>query len=191
MRTTPKYVFFHGGLFSNWARTYFQGSSAFAELDILLEGVDVDLPARDAIITRKLIGFRYSHNEQWMMAAKAWAFGDEVALDAIQKARQPLDQKNLGKTVKPFDDAKWKLLCVPIVAAGAIAKFGVDARMTAELLDTGDRILVEGSPRDRIWGVGIDWRDDRILDERNWQGRNLLGTALMIARKVLASRRAS
>lgn len=191
MRITSDFVFFYGGIFSNWARTAFLGSVAFAELEILLADVAVETPARDAVITRKLIAFKYSHNEQWMMAAKAWLFGDEKALDAIQKARDPFAQKKLGKTVAPFDEKKWNLARLPIVAAGAIAKFGADERMIRELLDTGDRTLVEATVRDRIWGIGLDWSDDRVLDRANWRGLNLLGEALMIARRTIVTRRAT
>lgn len=189
MRVTPEFVFFYGGIFSNWARTPFQGAVAFAELDLLLADVDIATPTRDETITRRLIAFKYSHNEQWMMAAKAWLFGDENALVAIQNARDPFAQKKLGKTVAPFDEKKWNLARLPIVASGAIAKFGVDERMIHEILDTGDRTLVEATVRDRIWGIGVDWNDDRVLDRRNWRGLNLLGEALMIARRVISARR--
>ena len=51
-------------------------------------------------------------------------------------------------------------------------------KMRQILLDTGDKTLVEGSPFDKIWGVGIADNDDRILNEANWRGKNLLGKAL-------------
>lgn len=61
------------------------------------------------------------------------------------------------------------------------AKFA-EPRLKAILLETGDRVIVEGSAYDPIWGVKIDWQDDRILDQANWQGLNLLGKALMTVR---------
>ena len=65
------------------------------------------------------------------------------------------------------------------------AKFSQNEDLKQILLETGDRILVEGSPYDKIWGVKIDWQDDKILDEKNYKGLNLLGKALMQVRREL------
>lgn len=53
------------------------------------------------------------------------------------------------------------------------------------LLETGDRLLVEASPYDKIWGVGYS-AANAAANEGNW-GENLLGKALMRVRDRLRS----
>ncbi len=188
MRSTDTHVFFWGGPFSNWNRSSFPGEAAFAELLPRLDALDVARPAEGDPLSRLLKIHRFNCGEQWMMAVKAWLFGDGKTLRAILEANEPRAQKALGRDVTPFDPAIWDTACVAIVAAGAIARFSAHPGLRRQLLETGDRVLVEGSPRDRLWGVGVDWRDERIEDPRNWRGRNLLGNALTIARAELSSR---
>lgn len=52
---------------------------------------------------------------------------------------------------------------------------------------TGDRILVEANPYDRIWGIGMSKYQSGIQDPGNWRGLNLLGFALMQVRTMLRS----
>jgi predicted NAD-dependent protein-ADP-ribosyltransferase YbiA (DUF1768 family) len=46
-------------------------------------------------------------------------------------------------------------------------------------------VLVEVSPRDRVWGIGLAATSERAEDPRQWRGLNLLGFALMSARAAL------
>ena len=50
---------------------------------------------------------------------------------------------------------------------------------------TGDAVLVEASPVDRIWGIGLAADDPRARDPSIWLGLNLLGFALMKVRAQL------
>lgn len=63
------------------------------------------------------------------------------------------------------------------------AKFE-DPELKKILLATGDRIIVEASPYDCIWGVGLSEEDDDLYNG-NWNGQNLLGKALMEVREKL------
>jgi len=85
------------------------------------------------------------------------------------------------------------LLCpaFEIVVAGSVAKFGHDPGLREFLLATGDRVLVEASPRDRVWGIGLGASSERAEDPRQWRGLNLLGFALMRARAALRENVAS
>lgn len=185
MRTTPQAVFFHGGLFSQWASTPVDGRVAWRHMKRLLADLGISGQPDDVEISGRLRSKTYPNAEAWMMAAKAWLMNDLASLLEIQKTSDPSAAKALGRNVRPFDKKLWDDACVPVVTAGSIAKFTASDRMRDELLRTGDRVLVEGSPRNRIWGVGISWRDDAILDSRNWRGRNLLGECLMAARKTI------
>ncbi|GHH79429.1 hypothetical protein GCM10018793_32200 [Streptomyces sulfonofaciens] len=134
-------------------------------------------------------GTRYATAEHWMMAGKAALFGDDASLPAILAARTPAEAKKLGRLVTGFDEERWARARFELVVAGNTAKFGQDPALRAYLLGTGERVLVEASPRDRLWGIGLAASDERATDPSRWRGRNLLGFALMEARARLAGRR--
>src|SRR5262245_51425803 len=94
---------------------------------------------------------RYASAEQVMMAGKARVFGDDEMLAAIMAERDPAKIKALGGRVRGFDEAHWTAARFEIVTLGNVAKFGHDAAHRAYLLGTGDDVLVEASPMDRIW----------------------------------------
>lgn len=130
-------------------------------------------------------GVRYETAEHWMMAAKARLFGDAEAERAALAARTPAEAKNAGRLVRGFDEAIWKRERFAVVRSGNVHKFGQDAALRDFLLATGDRVLVEASPMDRIWGIGLASDDERAQDPARWRGLNLLGFALMEAREEL------
>ncbi|WP_042436945.1 NADAR family protein [Streptacidiphilus albus] len=132
-------------------------------------------------------GVGYPTAEHWMMAGKARLFGDEAAVEPILAARTPAQAKNLGRLVRGFDEAGWDAARSELVVRGNVAKFGQDPALRAYLLGTGNRVLVEASPRDRVWGIGLGAADERATDPARWRGRNLLGFALMEARARLAA----
>ena len=130
-------------------------------------------------------GERYATAEHYMMAEKARLFDDEEHREAILLADSPHTAKALGRKVRGFDKVLWKQACVDIVVKGNIAKFGQNSELSEQLLSTGDRILVEAAPRDRIWGIGLGAKNPKALDPAQWRGQNLLGFALMQVRAQL------
>lgn len=131
-------------------------------------------------------GVQYYSAEQYMMAEKARVFGDNATLEKILKAKAPRLIKKLGREVVGFDGIRWNKVKFDIVVHGNMAKFAQNAQLRDFLLGTGDATLVEASPKDAIWGVGLAEKDRRILDPDQWQGENLLGKALMKVRAELA-----
>jgi len=131
-------------------------------------------------------GIQYSSAEQFMMAEKARLFGDQETLKKILSAKAPSWIKKLGRQVRGYDDKKWDDKKFGIVVQGNMAKFSQDPKLMAFLLGTEDATLVEASPLDCIWGVGLKESDKKILDQGQWKGKNLLGKALMEVRKDLA-----
>lgn len=130
-------------------------------------------------------GAIYPTAEHWMMAGKARLFGDHDALDAILAAADPGNAKALGRTVRGFDDGRWEAHRAELVVEGNVHKFAQSPPLHAFLLATRNRVLVEASPRDRIWGIGIGASHEDAGDPRRWRGENLLGFALMEARSRL------
>lgn len=130
-------------------------------------------------------GILYRSAEHWMMAGKARLFGDAVALEKILASEKPAEAKAIGRTILNFDDVLWKKEGYPIVVQGSIHKFSSDPQLREFLLNTADRIIVEASPVDAIWGTGH--AKDHPNAERPWlwRGSNLLGFALMEARDAL------
>lgn len=166
---TPKYVLFWGhqpnadgsigkGCFSQWFEASFQ-----------------------------IDGQPYLTAEHFMMAEKARLFDDVETRASILAARTPAEAKKLGRGVKGFDDARWEHGRFDIVVRANEAKFSQNRALRDYLLTSGDRVLVEASPVDRIWGIGLAANDERAVEPRAWCGLNLLGFALMEVRARLAS----
>ena len=130
-------------------------------------------------------GVTYPHVEQYMMAAKARLFGDTAVEKAILAATDPKKIKALGRDVKGYIDAQWVAVREQVVFEACLAKFTQNPTLTQQLLATGDRRIVEASPVDAIWGIGLGQDDPRAADPAKWQGLNLLGIVLMRVRATL------
>ncbi|MBN3776627.1 NADAR family protein [Burkholderia sp. Ac-20345] len=124
--------------------------------------------------------------EQFVMYAKALLFDDHATAAEILASRSPREQKRLGRSVRGFDEAGWLHVRESIMFVGCREKFRQNEAFAAALRETGSTILVEASPFDRVWGIGLAERDRRIADPSAWQGLNLLGNALMRVRDVLS-----
>ncbi len=155
MRTENGFVLFWGGPFSQWY-------SWKMEID----------------------GVTYWTAEQYMMAEKARLFGDTEALEAILATRDPKKQKAIGRTVKNFSAPMWEKVCRDVVFRANLVKFS-DPTMQTILMNTLNNEIVEASPYDKIWGIGLGEDDPRALDKSQWQGTNWLGEALMQVRETL------
>jgi ribA/ribD-fused uncharacterized protein len=153
-----KYVFFWGGIYSQWYHA-----------PIFIDGVE------------------YNCNEQFMMAEKARCFGDTEALEGIMNAKNPSTQKAWGRKVKNFDPIKWNEISRLVVYRANLAKFTQDSQLQDILLKSGDKTIVEASPEDRIWGIGMSELDPDRFDESKWQGTNWLGIAIMQVRSDIRS----
>jgi len=130
-------------------------------------------------------GLTYASAEHFMMAAKALMFGDGEAADRIRAAPDPGMAKALGRQVRGFDEQRWAERRFDLVVAGNLAKFGQHPDLRDFLLGTSGRVLVEASPRDRIWGTGLAAGDEHSASPEYWPGLNLLGFALMEVRHQL------
>ncbi|RKS07096.1 hypothetical protein DFP74_2752 [Nocardiopsis sp. Huas11] len=132
-------------------------------------------------------GISYATAEHYMMAGKARLFRDDEAAERIVAAGHPRDAKVIGRQVRDFDQQAWEAARFEIVVRGNVAKFGQNAELRDFLLGTGRRVLVEASPRDRVWGIGMSAHNENAEDPSAWRGANLLGFALMEARHRLAA----
>ncbi|WP_090936153.1 NADAR family protein [Nonomuraea jiangxiensis] len=139
-------------------------------------------------VTFEADGHTFASAEHYMMAHKAWLFGDEECAGEILAAGHPGEAKKLGRVVRGFDEAVWQARRFDIVVRGSLAKFGQHAELAEFLLGTSNRVLVEASPVDRVWGIGLAADDERAASPVTWRGLNLLGFALMAARDTLAAR---
>ncbi|MGA5205834.1 NADAR family protein [Streptomyces variegatus] len=130
-------------------------------------------------------GVAYATAEHWMMAEKARLFEDAAAERAALAAGHPADAKKAGRLVRGFDETVWARERFRIVVEGSVHKFAAHPELLAYLQGTGDRVLVEASPVDRVWGIGLAADDEAAMDPERWRGPNLLGFALMEARERL------
>jgi hypothetical protein len=129
-----------------------------------------------------LDGVGYASAEHAMMAGKARVFGDADAEARVLADPDPRAAKAAGRTVRGFDAEVWADRAYDIVVAANVAKFGQNPELGAYLLGTAGRVLVEASPDDRIWGIGLAAADPGAASAATWRGTNLLGFALMDAR---------
>jgi ribA/ribD-fused uncharacterized protein len=130
-------------------------------------------------------GRRFASAEHWMMWRKAEVFADHEMAGRILAAATPAEAKKLGAQVHGFDSDAWEAERFGVVVAGNRAKFGQHPELAEFLRGTAPRVLVEASPVDRIWGIGLAADDERVADPGRWRGLNLLGFALMQVRDQL------
>ena len=152
-RITNKYVFFWGSIFSNWYGCHFTYQ-----------------------------GHDFYNTEQAFMWEKARHFNDFETADLILKTPNPRENKKLGRSVRNFNAESWMINSYTCMVAVNLCKFSQNEALKDILLSTSKRVLVEASPYDKIWGIGLDMNDDNCLDEHKWQGMNLLGKVLTYIR---------
>ncbi|WP_228254932.1 NADAR family protein [Aquirhabdus parva] len=128
----------------------------------------------------------YLTAEHFMMAKKAELFGDIEIKNKILKAKDPGKAKALGRLVDGFDHEVWLKHRWDIVVQANIHKFQQNLRLKEYLLSTQSRVLVEASPVDQIWGIGLDAASPFAELPEKWQGLNLLGFALMEVRSLVS-----
>ena len=130
-------------------------------------------------------GLTYSSGEQFMMAQKAILFGDYEIYNEILLENDPAVIKDLGREVLNYEEEIWAKLRQRMMRRGLRAKFQQNPALLEQLFSTENALLVECSPYDRVWGVGLSVDDPAVRDPHKWRGENLLGTTLMQVRDDL------
>ena len=156
MKITDNYVFFWNGIYSQWYK-------APMTIDKM----------------------EYNSCEQYMMHQKALLFGDSEIAELIMNESNPKEQKKYGRMIKNFDKSVWDKNCLAIVYEGNLAKFSQNEDLKEEMLSTGNRIFVEASPFDNIWGIGMSEDSEGIENPSFWLGLNLLGQALTLVKQEI------
>jgi ribA/ribD-fused uncharacterized protein len=144
---------------------------------------DVAATPMDQVLPAALDARRDVEGQPPIKRAKIW----HTALAHVLRTTDPRGQKAIGRSIDGYDDAVWGRARVACVTGGTVARAAADPAFRKALLATGSRTIVEGSPYDRIWGVGLKFDDPAILDEANWRGLNLLGVSHGEAREAIAS----
>ncbi len=157
MRETDSSVFFWSGIYSQWFESPFEAE-----------------------------GQIFNTAEQYMMYKKAMLFNDEDIANAIMRTRNPKEQKALGRQVRGFNSKKWNEHAINIVSEGNYQKFKQNPNLSKTLLGKHlNKEIVEASPFDKIWGIGLHFNDEACDDKSKWQGTNWLGISIMNARERL------
>lgn len=136
--------------------------------------------------------FAFHNCEQYMMFQKASLFKDVRIKQKIIQERNPKNIKKLGREVKNFNNATWNKYKEFIVYQGNLLKFSVNEELKTRLLNTGNKVLIETSPFDSVYGIGLDYygcdlnkQQFDLFNVDDWKGSNLLGFALMQVRDEL------
>lgn len=130
-------------------------------------------------------GIKFDSCEKWMMFQKAMMFKDKQQAQKILDVQSPKVCKALGRGVQNFNANRWDRVKLSIVIRGNYLKFSQNETLKQLLLDTGSSILVEASPYDNIWGIGVAEENPASINPCQWKGINLLGQALMIVREMI------
>src|SRR5262245_28364321 len=133
----------------------------------------------------EVAGARFAYAEQFMMYSKALLFGDRATADKIMQAEGPREQKKLGREASGFDAKTWELFREGVVYTGSYAKFTQNPDLQEALLATRGTTLVEASPYDRVWGIGLGESNPGAHDRSQWQGLNLLCETLTRVREAI------
>ena len=133
-------------------------------------------------------GIAFFSMEQYMMYQKAIVFDDMESAKKILATSDVAEIKAYGRKVSNYDDTVWNGVRQIIIYRGLLEKFCQNKKLKEQLLETGDAVLAECAVKDRIWGIGLNKRDNDRFDMRKWKGHNLLGFALMEVRKILQKR---
>ncbi|KAH0489639.1 hypothetical protein TgHK011_010057 [Trichoderma gracile] len=146
------------------------------------------------------------------MYQKALLFNDKPsATKILSKGQTPRKVKSLGRKVANFSETTWNAKREDVVRQGNYLKFTnavkevgfcrgssssssmgeplVGGSLRETLLSTGERELVEASPFDAVWGIGLKAAD--ADGNREAWGLNLLGKALMDVRERLREEKAA
>lgn len=149
MKRYTKYEFFYGGIFSQWH-----------------------------IAPMTIDGIKFNCAEQFMMYHKAMVFNDATSAKLIMNVSYPGTQKALGRLISNFNTKKWHTVAREIVYRGNEEKFAQNFKCLQALMRTEGKMLVEASPADCIWGIGIGIDNPDRNDPKKWRGTNWLGTIL-------------
>ena len=163
------------GFLSNWYKSDFRGVARFSGYD----------EYKIANVTEYCYPITYVCAEQFLMASKATLFRDLAAHEKIMLTNSPREMKDFGRRVKNFDETVWNANKMFIMRTALYLKFTQNEELKTGLLLTGDKELIEASPYDKIWGVGLGSNDKRLLNTNEWRGQNLLGQCLMDVRKAI------
>lgn len=129
----------------------------------------------------------FENSEAAFMFIKAKTFGDEIIAQLILKDQGPWNTKKLGRRINSYDEDKWAEVREDAMFAACYAKFSQNPKLKAQLLASGSKLLVEASPVDKIWGIGLAPNEPKARNVDTWQGLNLLGKILMEVRMALAN----
>ena len=132
-----------------------------------------------------LDGKHFSSVEQYIMYRKCTLFGDNSSAAAVLATDDVAEQQAIGRKAKGYINSVWAGMRQLVAYEGLMAKFSQNEDLKQKLLDTGDAYLVECAGSDKIWACGVRLNDDRRFDAANWDGKNILGFALMEVRNVL------
>lgn len=126
----------------------------------------------------------FSSSGQYFTWKKIKLFENEDLAIRILETNVPVEHKYYSMQIKGFDKCKWDKYKIQFMYEACYYKFSQNSLLQKELIDTGEKVLVNLLPKDNTWGVGLSV-SRKAQDPRNWLGENYLGLILMRVRDDL------
>ena len=124
-------------------------------------------------------GKHFVNSEHYFMWKKVMLFEPELE-QLILSTKDPKEMKSIGQKVKNYNNSEWSAVRYEIMKEALFHKFSQNPKLLNNLMWTGNSGIIEASPSDRVWGIGITAVE--ALMDKPWKGQNLLGKALIETR---------
>lgn len=176
IREKEEFIFFWETTspFSQWYKSKFTATTC------LIRGVCMNELKREFVLQNQFPFDvqEYSSAEQFMMYHKAIIFLDIESAKKVMRTNNVRMIKQIGRNISGFNEEVWRFYRSAVVYEGNKAKFEQNLQLKQVLMDTAGKTLVEASPDDRIWGIGLTKDDPKVQNRGTWNGSNLLGEIL-------------
>ena len=105
---------------------------------------------------------------------------DDITATRIMSAKTAHESFKISLTIKDkVESSKWYTgEAKESMYQTCILKFSQNLPLKQFLLNTNNTKMVEASPSNKRWGVGLSLKNPAIFDPQHWDGTNWMGEVL-------------
>jgi ribA/ribD-fused uncharacterized protein len=114
-------------------------------------------------------GIKYPTTEHYFQSVKF--NNDPEYAEQIRLAKSPMDAAKLGRDKTKTRRSDWDESKYQVMRKACMAKFTQHENLRKNLLETGDKVLVEHTKNDKVWadggdGTGLNWLGKVLMEVR-------------------------